>query len=147
MTTKKKATDQVAEDNDIVADIVSDLVEEVVEDTVEQSNADKVISGPKQERRTPVSGTVTDDDGVIGSRGANKRQAAKVVEKEETPKVDPDKVAVWSPRHIHAARSMGVPSLQPGYNFMNRKQADIWISLKKDVREATPSEVAKHFGV
>jgi hypothetical protein len=145
MTTRKKATDVVAEENNTVAEVSSDVVEEK---TQEQENAEKIISGPTKQKFQPVSAAFIDEESnTIGSRAAAAKKVTATDATKEKPKKDEDEVAIFSPRHIHAGRSMGIPSLHFGFNIMDKKSADIWLNLKKDVRLATPEEVAKHYKV
>lgn len=58
-------------------------------------------------------------------------------------KYDPnDKVAIYSPKNISWT---GVGSINVGYNIVSREASEMWLT-RKGVREATPQEVAKHYG-
>jgi hypothetical protein len=59
--------------------------------------------------------------------------------KSDTPQ---EKVAVFSERNLHWN---GVGQLQKGYNIVTKEVSEKWLKHKA-VREATPSEVAKHYG-
>lgn len=63
-----------------------------------------------------------------------------------TPKpTDPNigKVAIFSERNLSWN---GVGKISKGYNFVTKEVAEKWL-VHKAVREATPEEVASHFGV
>ena len=58
-------------------------------------------------------------------------------------KYDPnDKVAIYSPKNIFWN---GVGTLSVGYNIVSREASEMWLT-RKGIREATPQEVAKHYG-
>lgn len=58
-------------------------------------------------------------------------------------KYDPDdKVAIYSPRNVFWN---GVGTINVGYNIVSREASEMWLT-RKGVREATPQEVAKHYG-
>ena len=59
--------------------------------------------------------------------------------KVENPK---EKVALYSKGNIHWN---GVGSLEKGYNIVTKEAAVKWLT-RNSVREATPKEVAKHYG-
>lgn len=107
---------------------------------VKTAETENVITAPKSAERVPESNTSSNADGVIGSRAAD-----KVFEKPATveePEVDDSKVALWSDKHI---RWSGVGALIKGYNIVSKEAAEKWLT-KRGIREATPQEVATHFG-
>lgn len=53
-----------------------------------------------------------------------------------------EKVALFSKGNIYWN---GVGSLEKGYNIVTKEASVKWLT-KKSVREATPAEVAKHYG-
>lgn len=65
-------------------------------------------------------------------------------EEDKAKKVDSpkEKIAVYSSRNIHWN---GVGSLEKGYNIITKEASVKWLT-HKSVREATPQEVAKHYG-
>lgn len=67
------------------------------------------------------------------------RQDEETVQKIENPK---EKVAIYSNRNIHWN---GVGSIEKGYNIVTKEASVKWLT-HKSVREATPAEVAKHYG-
>lgn len=118
-------------------------------DSQEDTNRDNTIKGPVKKDRSPnssVENVETPEGSTVGSRAASRKSKKQdpdiVVEKEV---VEEDKVAIWSPRPIHASRSLHIPSLESGFNIVTNDQAKKWMKLKKDVRLATPEEVAAHY--
>ena len=100
-----------------------------------------VISAPQKAHTDgPVSNTAVSADGVIGSRAAD-RVFDKPVAVEEKP-VSDSKVAIWSDKNI---RWSGVGTLAKGYNIVNKEAAEKWL-VREGIREATPEEVATHYG-
>jgi hypothetical protein len=57
----------------------------------------------------------------------------------ENPK---EKVAIFSKGNIYWS---GVGSIEKGYNIVTKEASVKWLT-RKNVREATPQEVAKHYG-
>jgi hypothetical protein len=53
-----------------------------------------------------------------------------------------EKVALFSLGNIHWN---GVGSLEKGYNIVTKEESVQWLT-RKNVREASPQEVAKHYG-
>jgi hypothetical protein len=100
-----------------------------------------VISSPQKAHTDgPISNTATSASGVIGSKAAD-RVFEKPVQPE--PKQDTtNKTALWSDKNI---RWTGVGTLSKGYNIVNKEAAEKWLA-KDGIREATPEEVATHFG-
>lgn len=65
-------------------------------------------------------------------------EEAKVVKINKTK----EKVAIFSSGNIHWN---GVGTLEKGYNIVTKEESVQWLT-RKNVREATPQEVAKHYG-
>jgi hypothetical protein len=63
-------------------------------------------------------------------------QKAKVKEKPQ------EKVALYSIKNLHWS---GVGSLERGYNIVSKEDSEKWL-VRRDVRIATPDEVAKFYG-
>ena len=63
----------------------------------------------------------------------------KETKKKESPK---EKVALYSNGNITWS---GVGSLEKGYNIVTKEAAEKWLT-RKTVREASPQEVARHYG-
>ena len=100
-----------------------------------------VISAPQKAHTDgPVSNTATSADGVIGSKAAD-RVFEKPAAVEESKATD-NKVAVWSDKNI---RWTGVGTLSKGYNIVTKEAAEKWL-VREGIREATPEEVATHYG-
>lgn len=62
--------------------------------------------------------------------------------KKEDPKKPKEKIALYSKGNIFWN---GVGSLEKGYNIVTKEASVKWLT-KKTVREATPQEIAKHYG-
>jgi hypothetical protein len=101
-----------------------------------------VISSPEKAHTDgPVrSNTALTATGVIGSSAADRvfEKPAAVAVKEDTE----NKVAIWSDKNI---RWSGVGALTKGYNIVKKEVAESWLA-RGGVREATPEEVAAHYG-
>ncbi len=125
---RKRATKKAAEELGVV---VAEPVAEVDDNVIK--------SEPKAQTDGPVMpSTKTGATGVIGSVAADKPKP-----KVEAPaKKEPEKVALWSAKNV---RWGGVGTLTHGYNIVTREAADKWLT-RDGVREATPQEVAEHFG-
>ena len=63
-------------------------------------------------------------------------------EKKVKVKNPKEKVALYSKGNIHWN---GLGSLEKGYNIVTKEDSVQWLT-RKSVREATPQEVAKHYG-
>jgi hypothetical protein len=103
--------------------------------------AETVIQAPSKTRLAPRSNAHANDDGVITVHSAEKNYPPVKVEK-ETPKVENDQVAVYAAKNLHW---QGIGKLKPGYNIISREVAEKWLT-NKNVREATPEEVATYYG-
>jgi hypothetical protein len=68
----------------------------------------------------------------------NKSASTKAPEK-----MTPTKVAVYSEKNL---RWNMIGTLTPGYNIVTKEEAEKWLTLNS-VREATPEEVADHYGL
>lgn len=100
-----------------------------------ESTANGVISVPTNEGPSDPN-IVSDSAGVIGS-DLERSTPGPVKNPAE------GKVAVYSERSLNWT---GVGKLKLGYNFLTKEDADKWL-VHRLVREATPEEVADHFGV
>jgi hypothetical protein len=73
-----------------------------------------------------------------------KSKAVKKEEPKKEPKAVPtDKVVVFSSRNIHWQE---VGQLNKGFNIVKKEAAEKWLTRKGAVRQATPEELAKHYG-
>lgn len=106
--------------------------------TEAEAPAENVIAAPTRQTSKKTS-LMSNDTGVIGSPAAE-REPVKAAP--EAPKEDANKTAIWSDKNI---RWSGVGALIKGYNIVTKEAAEKWLS-RGNVREATPEEVATHFG-
>lgn len=143
---KKSAAKKAAESAPVKIENV--VVEEA---KVVNDEGQKVISGPKQPKPTRTSNMQSTDDNTLVSRAADRALSKEVkaqtdypvVEKpKKDPKEDKDKVALWSNRNM---RWTGVGALSKGYNIVTKEAAEKWLT-RRDIREATPEEVATYYG-
>lgn len=86
---------------------------------------------------------------IVGSNTKNELLEAIlpfVPREDDQPKPKADKpakkVALYSKGNIHWS---GVGSLEKGYNIVTKEASVQWLT-RKGIREATPQEVAKHYG-
>lgn len=124
---------------------VAENAPEIVEATIEEAKTEegqKVITGPKQVKAPRKSNTRANTDGVVSSNAADYALTKKEQLQEKKADKDKDKVALWSSSNV---RWSGVGSLSKGYNIINKEAAEKWLT-RNGVREATPEEVATHYG-
>ncbi len=62
----------------------------------------------------------------------------------KTPENNKDRVAIYSPKNIFW---QGVGKITKGYNIVTQEKAELWVATMKDIRIATPEEVAKEYGL
>ena len=62
--------------------------------------------------------------------------------KEKAVENPSEKIALYSERNLHWN---GVGALEKGYNIVTKEASVKWLS-HKSVREASPKEIAKHYG-
>lgn len=75
---------------------------------------------------------------------ALKNEDSKQDQKKEPTVVPTDKVVVFSSKNMHWDE---VGNLKVGFNIIKKEAADKWLARKSGVvREATPQELAKHYG-
>ena len=135
-TAKSTATAKKAK---AAPEIINASIEEaVVEDKTEDGQT--VITGPKKVRAPRKSNTRSNTDGVVASNAADYALSKK--EQLQENKSEKEKVALWSASNV---RWTGVGSLSKGYNIINKEAAEKWLT-RNGVREATPEEVATHYG-
>jgi hypothetical protein len=106
-----------------------------------QEYSETVIQAPSKTRVAPRSNAHANDDGVISVHSAEKNYPPVKAEKKD-PEVESGQVAVYSAKNLHW---QGVGKLQPGYNILSKEVAAKWLT-NKNVREATPEEVATYYG-
>jgi hypothetical protein len=112
------------------------LVEKYKEAVAAQEERGSVISSDKIATSPNVS-VVSNDDNVIGSGSADKKEAAKpsLANEKETVAVYSTKNVTWS----------GVGQVFKGYNIVTKQAAEKW-ATRGHIRIATPEEVARDFG-
>ena len=112
------------------------LIEQYAKAVEAQEERGNVISSDKVATSPNVS-VVSNEDNVIGSGSANKKESAK-------PKAAKEKntVALYSTRNVTWS---GVGQVSRGYNIVTKEAADKWIR-RDHIRIATPEEVARDFG-
>lgn len=122
-------------------EIISASIEEAtIEDKTEDGQT--VITGPKQVKAPRKSNTRANNDGIVSSNAADYALTKKQQLQEKKSEKDKEKVALWSSSNV---RWTGVGSLSKGYNIINKEAAEKWLT-RNGVREATPEEVATHYG-
>lgn len=91
----------------------------------------------------PESSTVSNENNVVSSRPAEK--SFNKILPQEQKKTD-DKIILYSEKNLHWQEA---GTLKIGYNIVTKEASEKWLSLGsgKGVREATPEEVATHYGL
>jgi len=101
-----------------------------------EPDAENVISSDKA-ATSPNLSVTSNEENVIGSASANKKEAVKpAAEKEQ------EKVAIHSNKNVSWS---GVGTLSRGYNIVTKAAAEKWLT-RYYTRIATPEEVARDFG-
>jgi hypothetical protein len=85
----------------------------------------------------PNVSVVSNEDNVIGSGSADKKESTKPATTKEK-----DTVAIYSTRNVSWS---GVGQVSKGYNIVTKQAADKWVT-RDHIRIATPEEVARDFG-
>lgn len=132
---RKPRTKKVAEESVIVENVA---IEEAKE--VKTEDGQTVISAPKRSRAPRASNLHAKETGEIASNSADSALNKKVAPVIKEEKVE--KTALWSSKNI---RWTGVGELSKGYNIVTKEAAEKWLT-KNGIREATPEEIATHFG-
>lgn len=107
-------------------------------------DAENVIGSITVETKSPESSTISNEDNVIASRPAEK-SFNKILPKEQK-KIE-NKTALYSEKNLHWG---DVGSLKIGYNIVTKEESEKWLRLMghgRGIREATPEEVATHYGL
>ena len=109
---------------------------EAVEE-LKKSDIDNVISFDKL-ATSPNPSVVSNDDNVIGSGSANRKEDLK-------PDLTKNKdlVAIYSTKNVTWS---GVGQVSKGYNIVTKPTAEKWAS-RDHIRIATPEEVAGEYGI
>lgn len=120
---------------------VENVVIEQAEATDVNDDGQKVITGPKKTKSPRRSNSFVTENGAVGSRAADAALTKRNVQ-ETNEDSSLEKAAVWSNKNI---RWNGVGTLSKGYNIVTKEAAAMWLK-KEGIREATPEEVATHYG-
>ena len=109
---------------------------EAVEE-LKKSDIDNVISFDKL-ATSPNPSVVSNDDNVIGSGSANRKEDLK-------PDLTKNKdlVAIYSTKNVTWS---GVGQVSKGYNIVTKPTAEKW-ATRDHIRIATPEEVAGEYGI
>ena len=109
---------------------------EAVEE-LKKSDIDNVISFNKL-ATSPNPSVVSNDDNVIGSGSANRKEDLK-------PDLTKNKdlVAIYSTKNVTWS---GVGQVSKGYNIVTKPTAEKW-ATRDHIRIATPEEVAGEYGI
>lgn len=137
------AVEAPVEDVEVAPLVEESPVEEVAEvaPVVEQAPASEpeviLAEEPAEELQalTPV------ENGIIGTGTVKRKAPAKKAEPEAVE--ESNTVAVYSAKNLHWP---GVGSLLRGYSILPASVADRWVSRNRNVRLATPEEIAQEFG-
>jgi hypothetical protein len=122
------------EDNEAL--IPHPLIEKYKEAVKAQEERENVISSDKIATSPNVS-VVSNEDNVIGSGSADRKEIAKPKDSKEK-----DTVALYSTRNVNWS---GVGQVSKGYNIVTKQAAEKWVA-RDHIRIATPEEVARDFG-
>jgi hypothetical protein len=95
----------------------------------------KATSGKKT-----VKQTVSND--IIGSNVAQPEKIIDINLTKAPAKAEKETVAIYSTKNVNWE---GVGKLEKGYNIVNKKTADQWLT-RSHTRIATPEEVAREYG-
>lgn len=113
-----------------------------IAEAIEEQGGQVITSMNTKPSGEPAPSAATNESGVLISP-----QPEKIKQKRESnaepETVQSDKVALFSVRNLSWP---GVGKVDKGYNFVTREAAEKWVTHRA-VREATPEEVAAHFGV
>jgi hypothetical protein len=112
------------------------LIEKYKEAVKAQEERNDVISSDRLASSPNVS-VVSNEDNVIGSGSADKKEAAK-----SNPVNEKETVAVYSTKNVTWS---GVGQVFKGYNIVTKQAAEKW-ATRDHIRIATPEEVARDFG-
>jgi len=93
----------------------------------------------KDKGHEPKSATKSNSGGVVTTATADNFTNKEF--KKEEPKGD--KLAIFSEKNV-AWSSVG--RISKGYNIVTKEAAKMWLT-RKGIREASPSEVASHYGL
>lgn len=106
------------------------------------SAPDNVIGSTKinNEKRIAVSNTKPNENNVTTVGSADTFKNKEFRKDTQTPE---DKVAIYSDKNMHWN---GIGGIVKGYNIVTKEAAEMWLT-RKGIRQATPEEVASHYGL
>ncbi len=115
-----------------------------IAEAIEASGGQVITSmNTKPSGEPSATSATTNDSGILISPQPERVKAKRGEPKPDPSPVDTDKVALFALRNLSWD---GVGKLEKGYNFVTKEVAEVWLQHKA-VREASPEEVAAHFGV
>ena len=112
---------------------------------VPETTGDNVIGSPGTTRKggTKSGSAKTLENGVVGSKVADKDKKAADAKKSSAEPKNDDRVAIHSTRNVNWP---GVGKVTKGYNIVSPEIAEKWLT-RSHIREATPEEVLKEYGI
>ena len=138
-----------AEENDIdlgnartktaILSVLTDTKANISESKETKDNvigSDKIVT----QKRIPISNTRPNEDGIMTVGSADTFKNKEFKKDTETPE---DKIAIHSDKNMHWN---GIGGISKGYNIVTKEAAAKWLT-RKGIREATPQEVASHYGL
>jgi hypothetical protein len=100
---------------------------------------DNIISGPKGKKKNEIKVIAQTETGAIGT--GTRKVTPKTTEAPK-PKED-NRVAIHSTKNVYLP---GVGKVLRGYNIVKREAAEKWLA-RDHIREATPEEIAREYGL
>jgi len=99
-----------------------------------------LITGPKGKKKKEIKVIAPIESGALGT---GTRKIDEPVDKKIVEKKEYDKVAIHSTKNVYMP---GVGKVLKGYNIVKREAAEKWLA-RDHVREATPEEIAREYGL
>lgn len=121
--------------------VIADL--EPIISEAKEAETENIINSPNAGRKAgkKKAALVNDDNGVFSSQP--KTATPKKAAKPKASKPKNETVAIYSERNV-VWRDVG--KISKGYNIVSSEAAKKWLT-RSYIREATPEEVAREFGV
>lgn len=112
---------------------------------IPETTGDNVIGSPATQRKGGTKGgsAKTVENGVVGSKAADNEKKAAENKKATAEEKTDNKVAIFSTRNVNWP---GVGKVTKGYNIVSPEIAEKWLT-RSHIREATPEEVLKEYGI
>jgi len=134
-----------------MGDIMEDLSLKTAKELREYAEENNISLGDAKTKTKILSKILNIESNISEDKGTEKPEnvivspvmSNKNATKGTPEKPSPSKVAVYSQKNL---RWNLVGSLAPGYNIVTKEAAEKWLTLSS-VREATPEEVADHYGL